>query len=128
MSPRRRAIQARDIVYLHGLRVDAVIGVHEWEQQVRQTLSIDLEMACDTQIAAASDRLQDALDYAAVARRLGELAQANRRQLLEGLAETMADTLQREFAVPWLRLRLSKPGAVPACADVGVLIERGERQ
>lgn len=128
MIRKRNTGQQRDTVYLHGLRIDAVIGVHTWEQHVRQTLVIDLDMACDTKPAAASDRLQDALDYSAVAQRVKNIVQANRNRLLETLAESLADTLMREFALPWLRLRLAKPGAVPGCDDVGVLIERGERQ
>ena len=113
-----------DIVYIHGLRVEAVIGVFDWEREVRQTLVIDLDMARDTAAAAASDALRDALDYAAVARRVTELVQGNRAQLLESLAETLAAALLTEFALPWLRLRLAKPGAVPDTSGVGVVIER----
>jgi 7,8-dihydroneopterin aldolase/epimerase/oxygenase len=124
---KRNSRSRLDIVYLHGLRVDAVIGVYEWEQHVRQTLVIDLDMACDTHAAAVSDQLNDALDYAAVANRVREVVRANRRQLLESLAESLAGMIMQEFAVPWLRLKLAKPGAVADCGDTGIVIERGER-
>lgn len=114
-----------DIVYIHGLRADAVIGVHDWEKQVRQTLVIDLDMARDIRAAAASDDLADALDYSAVAACVRELVENNRAELIETLAEIIASTLMREFSLPWLRLRLGKPGAVPDSRDVGILIERG---
>ena len=114
-----------DIVYIRGLRVDTVVGVYPWERKVRQVLEFDLEMASDTAAAARSDAIADALDYHAVAQRVRALAAANSCQLVETLAETVATALIAEFAVPWLRIRLNKPGAVPDADGVGVLIERG---
>jgi 7,8-dihydroneopterin aldolase/epimerase/oxygenase len=117
-----------DLVYIRGLRAEALIGVHPWERALRQALVFDLELAADAAAAAASDALADALDYEAVARRVRELCAASSCQLLETLAETVADALVQEFAVPWLRLRLEKPGAVPETSGVGVMIERGRRR
>ena len=116
-----------DTVFIRGLRVDAVIGVHAWERTLRQVLVFDLEMACTTVVAARSDAIGDALDYSAVAQRVRALAQASSSQLLETLAEAVAHALMSEFSVPWLRLRLEKPGAVPGADGVGVVIERGQR-
>ena len=114
-----------DIVYIRGLRVDTVIGVYPGERKVRQVLEFDLEMASDTAVAARSDAIADALDYHTVAQRVRALAAASTCQLVETLAETVATALMAEFAVPWLRIRLNKPGAVPGADGVGVLIERG---
>jgi dihydroneopterin aldolase len=114
-----------DIVYIRGLRADAVIGVYEWERHIRQTLVIDLEMRFSTRAAAASDALPDALDYHAVATRVREMVEGNTLQLIEGLAEGIAATLIAEFGISWLRLKLAKPGAVPWAEEVGVVIERG---
>jgi len=116
-----------NIVYIRGLRAQAVIGVYEWERHIRQTLVLDLEMASDTVRAAASDQIGDALDYAALSGRVVALVEASEYQLLETLADAVAGMITREFGVPWLRLRLSKPGAVAAADDVGVIIETGER-
>ena len=116
-----------DRVFIEGLQLETVIGVYGWERELRQTLRLDLEMAWPTAAAAASDDVARALDYAAVSQRLREHAAASRAQLVETLAEKLADLLREEFAVPWLRLRLGKPGAVPAAQAVGVQIERGER-
>ena len=105
-----------DVVYIRGLRVDTVIGVYPWERTVRQVLEFDIEMASDTAAAARSDAIADALDYHAVAERVRALAEVSSCQLVETLAETVATALMAEFAVPWLRIRLDKPGAVPgAC-------------
>jgi len=116
-----------DIVYIRDLRIDTVIGIFDWERQVRQTVSLDLEMATDIARAARSDHIDDALDYKAVAKRLMGFVGASEFQLVETLAERCAELVLREFGVPWLRLRLSKPGALRGARDVGIVIERGSR-
>ena len=114
-------------VYIRGLRAEAVIGVYEWEREIRQALVLDLEMASDTVRAAASDQIADALDYAAISTQVVALVEASEYQLIETLAEAVSVMIRRDFGVPWLRLRVSKPGAVAEAEDVGVIIESGER-
>ena len=116
-----------DIVYVSDLKIDTIIGIYEWERQVRQTVSLDLEMATDIRKAAESDSIQDTLDYKAVSKRLIHFIQSSEFQLIEAMAEQCAQIVLSEFDVPWLRLRLSKPGAVRGSRDVGVIIERGNR-
>ena len=116
-----------DIVFIRELRVDTVIGVYDWERRIRQTVVLDLELASDNRRAAASDSIADAVDYAAISARLLSFIEGSEFQLIETLAEQVATIVLEEFAVPWLRLRLAKPGAVAQARDVGVLIERGER-
>lgn len=114
-------------VYIKGLRAQAVIGVYDWERLVRQPLVIDLEMASDTARAAATDAIADALDYAAISQRVLALVEGSEYQLLETLADAVATMVMRDFSVPWLRLRLGKPGAVAEAEDVGVIVEAGVR-
>jgi dihydroneopterin aldolase len=116
-----------DTVYIEGLRADAMIGVYEWERTVRQTLVLDLELAADNRRAAGRDRVEDALDYAAVAGRVLAFVEGSDFRLIETLAEQVAELVMREFGVAWLRLRVSKPGAVMQARTVGVAIERGAR-
>lgn len=116
-----------DIVFIRELRADTVIGVYAWERCIRQTVVLDLEMAVDNRRAAAADRIEDTLDYAAVSARILSYVEGSDFQLVETMAEGVAALVLEEFAVPWLRLRLSKPGAVVQARDVGILIERGER-
>lgn len=116
-----------DIVYIRDLKIQTVIGIFEWERSIRQTVSIDLEMATDIAKAAATDHIDDALDYKSVAKRVIAFTEASQFQLVETLAERIAELVRTEFSVPWLRLRLSKPGAVRGSQDVGIIIERGER-
>jgi len=116
-----------DIVFIRGLQLPTVIGVYAWEREVRQELLLDLEMAWDIGPAGVSDDVKDALNYAAVASHLRAFAANNSFELLEKMATQLADAVMAEFAVPWVRLRLCKPGAVTEAVDVGVLIERGHR-
>lgn len=117
-----------DIVFIRELKVQALIGAFEWERSIRQTVVLDLEMAARVARAAQSDHLEDALDYKAVAGRITRLVEDSSFHLVEALAEQVAVILQQEFGVVWLRLRVSKPGAVRNAKDVGVLIERGQRE
>lgn len=116
-----------DIVFIENLIVPTVIGVYAWERNAPRNLELDLELGFDTRKAGASDDLHDALDYAAVAERIGAIAADSRYQLLEALAETIATRLMAEFAIPWLRLTMRKPGAVGTARNVGIVIERGQR-
>ncbi|HHQ42932.1 MAG TPA: dihydroneopterin aldolase [Chromatiales bacterium] len=116
-----------DIVFVRDLRIETVIGVYEWERRIRQVVRLDLEMAADVARAAASDALEDALNYKAVAKRLIEYVEGSRFQLVETLAERVAALLREEFGIPWVRVTVSKPGALRGARDVGVVVERGER-
>lgn len=114
-----------DIVYIRDLRIETVIGIYDWEREVRQTVSLDLEMATDIRKAAQSDSIEDTLNYKAVAKRLIQFVGDSQFQLVETLSERCAELVLEEFEVSWLRLRLSKPGAVRGSRDVGIIIERG---
>ena len=116
-----------DIVYIEDLRIETVIGIYDWEREIKQVVSIDLEMAADNRKAAATDRIEDALNYKAVAKRLIQFVGESEFQLVETLAERIAEIVLDEFEVAWLRLKLGKPGAVTGSSEVGVIIERGER-
>lgn len=116
-----------DTVFINDLRVDTVIGIYAWEREVRQTVSLDLAMAHDNRRAAATDDIQYALNYKAVSKRVIEFVEDSEFLLVETLAEQVAGIVMQEFAVPWLRLTLRKPGALRGAKDVGVIIERGQQ-
>lgn len=126
--PLRKHEKQMDIIYLNDLRIDTVIGVYDWERRVKQRIILDLEMATDIRQAAASDSLDDTLNYKAVAKRLIDFVSHSEYQLVETLAERIAEIVLNEFNVPWLRLRLNKQGAVRGARDVGIIIERGTRR
>ena len=116
-----------DIVFIEGLEVKALIGVHDHERIAPQPLYLDLEMAAPVGQAAASDSIDDALDYGAVAAALAELSEQSRCRLIETLAEACAGMVMERFGVPWVRVRLRKPGALADARAAGVVIERGRR-
>ena len=116
-----------DIIFLHNLKIDTVIGIFDWERRIKQTVVIDLDMASDIRKAAASDHIDDTLDYKAVAKRLLSFVGDAEFQLVETLAEKVAEVILAEFDVPWVRIRINKQGAVRGARDVGVIIERGEK-
>jgi dihydroneopterin aldolase len=116
-----------DIIFIRDLRIDTVIGIYDWERSIRQTLHFDLEMATDISKSAATDRIEDTLNYKAVAKRVIAFVEESSFQLVETLAERVAELIIDEFAVPWLRLTLNKGGAVRGAQGVGVIIERGKR-
>ena len=114
-----------DKIFLHGLTAEAIIGVWDWERKVKQKVIIDLEMAATVKKAAASDSIEDTLNYKNIAKRLLEFVEQSEFQLVESLAEAVAGVVTGELNVPWVKVTLHKPGAIRGSQDVGVIIERG---
>jgi len=113
-----------DTIFLHDLRVDTVVGIWDWERKIRQTVSIDLEMGTDISRAAATDSIEDTLNYKSVAKRIQQFVGDSEYQLVETLAEKIAETVLTEFDIPWIEVRVNKPGAIRGARDVGVRIRR----
>ncbi|MGA0381894.1 MAG: dihydroneopterin aldolase [Arenicellales bacterium] len=122
----KKGISDLDKIFVQGLEVECVIGVWEWERQIKQRLIIDLEMAWDISRAAASDQLEDTLSYKDVAKQVSAYVIETRANLVERLAEGIATLLIDEFQVVWCKVRINKRGAVTGARDVGVQIERGQ--
>ena len=116
-----------DLVLIEGLEVRTVIGIYDWEREIRQTVRLDLEMAWDISQAGKTDNIEDTLDYKSVSKRLIDFVEASEFGLIESLAEHCAKIVMTEFNVPWVRLKMSKPGAVRGSENVAVLIERGSK-
>jgi 7,8-dihydroneopterin aldolase/epimerase/oxygenase len=113
-----------DKIFIHALKTEAIIGIYDWERQVRQTVLIDLEIGADIRKAALTDSIDDTLNYKRVAKRVLGFVEASEFHLVETLAEHIAMLVLEEFAVSWIKLTLSKPGAVRSSRDVGVMLER----
>ena len=116
-----------DIIFLSGLTTECIIGIWDWERRVKQKVVVDLEMGADIRRAAGSDRIDDTLDYKRVSKRLLQFIGDSEFQLVETLAERIAELVITEFLVPWVRVRLNKQGAIRGSRDVGILIERSSR-
>lgn len=114
-----------DIVFIEQLSVITTIGVYDWEQTIEQKLVFDIEMGWDNRKSAKSDDVNDCLSYADISETVIAHVEGQRFALVERVAEEVADLLLRKFNSPWVRIKLSKPGAVARAANVGVIIERG---
>ena len=114
-----------DTLRIKGIKVETIVGVHDWERKLPRTVVIDVELQTDVARAAKKDSLKEALDYAAVAQEITTFVSTSDFQLIETLAERLAQILQQKFGVNWVKLEVHKPGAVPGTSDVSVAIERG---
>ena len=113
-----------DKIILTDLRIDAVIGIWNWEKRNPQTITIDLEMLTDIKKASQSDSIKDAVDYKAVSKRVKKFIQESQFNLIETLAENVAKIILEEFDIQWLKLSVSKPFAIKDSKNIGVCIER----
>jgi dihydroneopterin aldolase len=113
-----------DKIFIHALKTEAIVGIFDWERQVKQTVLIDIEFGGDIRKAALSDSIDDTLNYKGVAKRVLAFVEASRFHLVETLAEHIAMLILEDFGVPWVRIALSKPGAIRSSRDVGVILER----
>ena len=118
------ANQSGDIVFLRGLAVETTIGFFEWERHVKQTVVLDLEIPVDCARAAATDTVDQTVDYKSIAKRCIDFIGKAEFHLVETLAHQLATTLLAEFDIAWIRLSINKPGAIRGSRDVGVSIER----
>jgi dihydroneopterin aldolase len=111
-------------VELHALRVFGHHGVHEHEKRDGQDFLFDVEL--DVGERGLSDRLEDAVDYSAVARAVREVSEARSYDLLEALAAAVADELLQRFAADRARVRVTKPAVRPGGLEglAGVSVSR----
>ena len=113
-----------DKIFIRALKAETIIGIFDWERQVKQTVLIDIELSADNRKAALSDSVDDTLNYKRVAKRVLAFVEASKFHLVEALAEHVAMLILEEFGVAWVSIVLSKPGAVRSSRDVGVALER----
>ncbi|MDR9388850.1 MAG: dihydroneopterin aldolase [Wenzhouxiangella sp.] len=116
-----------DIVFVSDLDIETVIGIFDWEREIKQTVRLNIEMNADVAKAALTDHIDDTLDYKAVSKRLIGFVESAEFGLVETLAERCAEIILNEFPVQWVRLKLDKPGAVRGSRSVGIIIERGQK-
>jgi len=117
-----------DRIFISDLRIETIIGIYDHERETPQAVVLDLDLAADIGKAAASESIEDALNYHALSLRLEEFLAGSRFLLIETMAEKVVELIQREFGVSWVRLRLHKPDALPGSTNVGVVIERGQHE
>jgi len=112
-------------IFIHDLRVETRIGIYEWEKHVAQTLRLDIDLGLASDDVFRTGDFADALDYAAVVKRLQAFAADHPHHLLERYAQAIAELLMNEFGAPWVKVRVAKLAAIPGVKELGVVIERG---
>ena len=113
-----------DKIFIHALKTETIVGIFDWERHVKQTVVLDLEFSADIRKAALTDAIDDTLNYKRVAKRVLAFIEESSFHLVETLAEHVAMLILEEFAVAWVSIALSKPGAIRSSRDVGVMLER----
>lgn len=113
-----------DKIFIHALKTEAIVGIFDWERQVKQTVVMDIEFRADIRKAALSDSIDDTLNYKRVAKRVLAFVEESSFHLVETLAESVAMLILEEFGLSWVSIALSKPGAIRSSRDVGVMLER----
>ena len=113
-----------DKIFIKDLEIETVIGIYEWEREVRQLISVNIEMTVDTKKAARSDKVEDSLDYKKVCKRISSLTKNLKSKLIENLAHKIAETILSEFSASNVIVTLEKPGALRGTKSVGVVIAR----
>ena len=111
-------------IFIHDLRVETRIGIYDWEQRLAQTLRLDIELGLPSDKVFESGNFADALDYAAVVKRLQAFAADHPHKLMERFAQAIADVLIGEFGSPWVKVRVAKLAPIAGVKELGIAIER----
>ncbi len=114
-----------DIIFLQDYRAKTRVGIYPWERKVAQTIQLDLEIALPDKRAAATDCIDDAIDYAHVVQHIQDILSKKHFSLLEALAEHIAQTIMKEFNSPWVKVSIAKLSIIGGFKKIGVCIQRG---
>lgn len=113
-----------DIIFIQQLKLNTIIGIHDWEREKAQPVILDIDIGCSTRSAAQSDQIEHCIDYFSVCEKMKQLADNHQYQLVESFVEEVSRIILQEFSAQWVRVKLNKPAAVTAAGGVGVIIER----
>ncbi len=117
-----------DKVIIKDLLARGVIGVNDWEREIRQDILINIEVITDTRRAAETDDIADCVSYSDLARKVLAHAESAARFTVEALANDLAKICLAEKNVQRVTVRVEKPGAVRFARSVGVEIERSREE
>ena len=114
----------KDRIYVEDLRVTGTLGIFEWEKKIKQEISLSYEIDHDNFSASKEDKIEATTDYKTITKKIISFIEENKFELVETFAENIAEMVIKDFDVNWIKLRVSKPGALRFSKDVGVIIER----
>ncbi|HEX4893695.1 MAG TPA: dihydroneopterin aldolase [Hyphomicrobiaceae bacterium] len=111
-------------VFVRDLELMARVGIYEVEKRYvqRVIVSVDLEVVDDYD--GVSDRIGDVVDYGQIVAAIRNIVDSDHFQLIETLAERIAEAALMDRRTISARITVEKPDAVPGCRSVGIAIER----
>ena len=112
-----------DTIFIREFRVDAWVGVYDWEKQRAQVLEMGIEIGLPP-MARRTENIQDTVHYGEVVERVRKELAERKFRLLEALAEHVCGIILAEFRGTWVRLSVAKIGHVRGVRKLGVTIER----
>lgn len=112
-------------VFVRDLELLASVGVFEIEKRYEQRVVVSIELEVTDGYDGVSDRLDDVYDYGGAVKTIQRIVEARHFQLIETLAERIAEGLLEDARVESAIIRVEKPDIVPACRSVGIEITRG---
>ena len=115
-----------DTIFINELKVKTKLGVPTWERMVAQTIILEIEIGYDLTKACKSDAIADTIDYGAVVNRIRETLAEHSFQLVEALAEHIAQLILKEFKAECVKVKVAKPAILLGLKALGVVIERSE--
>ncbi len=113
-----------DEVRINGLFLRTIIGINDDEREHKQDVRIDLVLSVDTRPAARTDRIEDAVNYRTIAKRVIDLVENSRFFLVERMTEEIARLCLQDPRVSRVKVRVEKPAALRFSRSVGVTIVR----
>ena len=113
-----------DIIFLHEIKIDLIIGIYDWERKIPQTVILDIDIGLPNCHAARSDKVEDTIDYGDVVKRIEASLVDKQFSLVEALAEHIAQLILQKYKAPWVKVAVTKLGLIKNVKHLGVVIER----
>jgi dihydroneopterin aldolase/D-erythro-7,8-dihydroneopterin triphosphate epimerase len=113
-----------DRIFIRDLVLRCIIGIYPEERREKQDVVINVEMHCDLRKAGRSDKLDDTVNYKAIKKAILKLVEESRCELIESLAENIADIALADGKVQCVVVTIDKPGALRFAKSSAVEITR----
>lgn len=115
-----------DKIFINNLCIDTFIGIYPYELAAKQTIILDIELQIDASKTALKDNIDHTVDYDLVVADIIKISQVKQFKLLETFAEYICQHVLEGFATNWIKIKITKPRAMPETKDVGIIIERSK--
>ncbi len=111
-----------DTLSISSLKIMTHIGIHDWEKKILQPLLLDINIPLDC--AQVHDQLDNTIDYSLLCTEVSNFMTGKEFNLIETVAEEVAQLILEKFTVTSIKLSVSKPTAVPSASNITVTINR----